>query len=89
MLFNRRALDGIAAGEIDLAFRRWKKPTVKAGGTLRSRAGFATKAELLRSLRPDGRLYRIKQGLSRTRLDQRFRRRIPVVSLLGASPSGE
>jgi hypothetical protein len=39
MLFNRRALDGIAAGEIDLAFRRWKRPTVKAGGTLRTRAG--------------------------------------------------
>jgi hypothetical protein len=83
MLFNKRALDGIAAGEIDLAFRRWKKPTVKAGGTLRSRAGvlaidaveptsqqkisaedarragFGSKAELLRSLRPEGRLYRI------------------------------
>jgi hypothetical protein len=39
MLFNRRALDGIAAGEIDLAFRRWKRPTVRAGGTLRTRAG--------------------------------------------------
>jgi hypothetical protein len=39
MLFNRRALDGIEAGEIDLAFRRWRKPTVRAGGTLRSRAG--------------------------------------------------
>jgi hypothetical protein len=39
MLFNRRALDGIAAGEIDLAFRRWRRPTVKAGGTLRTRAG--------------------------------------------------
>ena len=84
MLFNKRALDGIAAGEIDLAFRRWKKPTVKAGGTLRSRAGvlaidaveptsqskigaedvrragFGSKAELLRSLRPEGRLYRIE-----------------------------
>ncbi len=84
MLLNRRALDGIEAGEIDLAFRRWKKPTVKAGGTLRSRAGvlaidsveptserrittedarragFPSKAELLRSLRPDGRLYRIE-----------------------------
>ena len=32
MLLNRRAFDGIAAGEIDLAFRRWKRPTVKAGG---------------------------------------------------------
>jgi hypothetical protein len=39
MLLNRRALDGIAAGEIDLAFRRWKRPTVKTGGTLRTRAG--------------------------------------------------
>jgi hypothetical protein len=84
MLFNRRALDGIAAGEIDLAFRRWKRPTVKAGGTLRTRAGviaidavdptgerritsgdarragFASRAELLGSLRPEGRLYRIE-----------------------------
>ena len=84
MLFNRRALDGIAAGEIDLAFRRWKRPTVRAGGTLRTRAGvlsidsveptsqrrissedarragFASRAELLRSLRPEGRLHRIE-----------------------------
>ena len=84
MLFNRRALDGIEAGQIDLAFRRWKRPTVKEGGTLRTRAGvlaieaiettserrissdeahragFASRAELLRSLRPAGRLYRIE-----------------------------
>jgi hypothetical protein len=39
MLFNLRALDGIKAGEIDLAFRRWKRPTVKTGGRLRTRAG--------------------------------------------------
>jgi hypothetical protein len=84
MLFNARALEGIAAGEIDLAFRRWKRPTVKAGGTLRTRAGviaidaveptsarkitaadarragFDSRAELLSSLRPEGRLYRIE-----------------------------
>jgi hypothetical protein len=84
MLFNRRALDGIEAGEIDLAFRRWKRPTVKAGGTLRTRAGllgidavepiaerridleqarragFATKRELLATLRPEGGLFRIR-----------------------------
>jgi hypothetical protein len=83
MLFNRRALDGIAAGEINVAFRRWTKPTVKAGGTLRTRsgvlaidtveptsqrkitaedarrAGFGSQTELLDSLRPEGRLYRI------------------------------
>ena len=84
MLFNARALEGFAAGEIDLAFRRWKRPTVRAGGTLRTRAGvlsidsveptsqrrisaedagragFASRAELLRSLRPEGRLYRVE-----------------------------
>jgi hypothetical protein len=84
MLFNLRALEGIKAGEIDLAFRRWKRPTVRAGGTLRTRAGvlgidaveptgerridaeqvrragFASRRELLDSLRPEGRLYRIR-----------------------------
>jgi hypothetical protein len=84
MLFNLRALDGIAAGQIDLAFRRWKRPTVRAGGTLRTRAGvlaidsvdptsiraisaedarragFSTRRELLASLRPEGRLYRVE-----------------------------
>jgi hypothetical protein len=39
MLFNQRALRGIASGEVTLAFRRWRRPTVKAGGTLRTRAG--------------------------------------------------
>lgn len=39
MLFKQRVLDGIAAGRIDLAFRRWKRPTVRAGGRLRTRAG--------------------------------------------------
>ena len=31
--------EGIAAGEVDLAFRRWRRPTVKAGGTLRTPMG--------------------------------------------------
>lgn len=39
MLFKKAALDGIAAGRITLAFRRWRRPTVRAGGTLRTRAG--------------------------------------------------
>ena len=29
----------IAAGEVTLAFRRWRRPTVKAGGTLRTPVG--------------------------------------------------
>jgi hypothetical protein len=39
MLFDRRALRGIASGQVTVAFRRWRRPTVKAGGTLRTRAG--------------------------------------------------
>jgi len=39
MLFRQATLKGIAAGEITRAFRRWKRATVKAGGTLKTRAG--------------------------------------------------
>ena len=83
MLLQQRILDGIAAGEITLAFRRWKRPTVRAGGRLRTRigelaiesvevvgeralddraarlAGYASRAELLASLRAEGTLYRV------------------------------
>lgn len=34
MLLNGETLGGIESGAITLAFRRWKRPTVKAGGTL-------------------------------------------------------
>jgi hypothetical protein len=40
VLFTKRFWDGLADGSITLAFRRWKRPTVKAGGTLRSPGGF-------------------------------------------------
>jgi hypothetical protein len=39
MLISRKHLDRIAAGEIDRAFRRWKRPTVRTGGTLRTAIG--------------------------------------------------
>lgn len=39
MLFKQDILGRIAAGEVTLAFRRWKRPTVKPGGTLRTAAG--------------------------------------------------
>ena len=39
MLLDKPTLDGIAAGDITLAFRRWKRPTVKKGGTLRTPKG--------------------------------------------------
>jgi hypothetical protein len=34
MLFRQDALDGIREGRITLAFRRWRRPTVRSGGTL-------------------------------------------------------
>jgi hypothetical protein len=39
MLLQRNVLDGIVAGTITLAFRRWRRPTVRAGGRLRTAAG--------------------------------------------------
>jgi len=39
VLIKRCDLDAIVAGEVDLAFRRWKRPTVKTGGTLTTVVG--------------------------------------------------
>jgi hypothetical protein len=39
VLFKQRFLSGIRAGEITLAFRRWRRPTVRAGGTLTTAVG--------------------------------------------------
>jgi hypothetical protein len=39
VLFRSKEVEGILAGDITLAFRRWMRPTVKAGGTLRIPGG--------------------------------------------------
>jgi hypothetical protein len=39
VLLKRPILDRIAAGEVDLAFRRWTRPTVRSGGSLRTAVG--------------------------------------------------
>lgn len=39
MLFKQASLDKISRNEVTLAFRRWKRPTVKAGGRVRTAAG--------------------------------------------------
>ncbi|UGX85086.1 ASCH domain-containing protein [Phyllobacterium meliloti] len=39
MLFKAQTLEAIARGEVDLAFRRWTRPTVKAGTRLRTTIG--------------------------------------------------
>lgn len=39
MLFRSKDLDAIFSGRCTLAFRRWKRPTVKVGGTVRTAHG--------------------------------------------------
>lgn len=39
MIFRQRFLDGIRDGAITLAFRRWRRPTVRTGGTLLTAVG--------------------------------------------------
>ena len=39
MLLKLALLEQIKAGEVDLVFRRWSRPSVKPGGTLKTRLG--------------------------------------------------
>jgi hypothetical protein len=39
MILDRRTLDRVSRGEVTLAFRRWRRPTVRSGGTLLTAAG--------------------------------------------------
>ena len=39
MLLRQATLEGIRSGAISIAFRRWRRPTVKAGGTLLTSIG--------------------------------------------------
>lgn len=39
MLFKRKHIEGIKAGKIKIAFRRWTKPSVKTGGSQQTQAG--------------------------------------------------
>ena len=39
MLLKRELLEEIKAGKVDLVFRRWSRPSVKAGGTLKTKVG--------------------------------------------------
>ncbi len=39
MLIKREVLEKIKSGDITLQFRRWRRRTVKAGGTLKTKVG--------------------------------------------------
>jgi len=57
MLIRRAVLDRISSGEVDLQFRRWTRPTVSEGGTLRTPVGMldivAVERTRVRSLTAD------------------------------------
>ncbi|MTV26239.1 hypothetical protein FTX61_12580 [Nitriliruptoraceae bacterium ZYF776] len=48
MLLPARLHDAIVAGEVTCAFRRWKRPTVRSGGTLRYPRGVLAIDEVAR-----------------------------------------
>lgn len=48
MLFKQRSWSGLADGTVTVAFRRWKRPTVKDGGTLQSPGGLLAIDEVVR-----------------------------------------
>lgn len=39
MLLKLELLENIKVGKVDLVFRRWSRPSVKAGGTLKTKVG--------------------------------------------------
>ncbi|KRA99325.1 hypothetical protein ASD83_02010 [Devosia sp. Root685] len=39
MLLKLSLLEDIKAGKVDVIFRRWNRPTVKSGGTLKTKLG--------------------------------------------------
>lgn len=39
MLLKMELLEQIKAGQVDLVFRRWSRPSVKPGGTLKTKLG--------------------------------------------------
>jgi hypothetical protein len=48
MLFKQRFWSGLADGTVSVGFRRWKRPTVKEGGTLQSPGGLLAIDEVVR-----------------------------------------
>ncbi len=48
MLFTQRYWEGLKDGSVTLAFRRWRRPTVRQGGTLKSPGGLLAIDEVAR-----------------------------------------
>jgi len=52
MLIKREILEAIRDGRIDLQFRRWSRPSVKPGGTLKTKLGLMNIGRI-DDMRPD------------------------------------
>jgi hypothetical protein len=52
MLIKREVLEAIKRGEITLQFRRWNRPSVKPGGTLKTKLGLLKIGDI-RDMRPE------------------------------------
>ncbi len=52
MLFKKQVLEKIARGEVSIALRRWRKPSVKTGGQLMTPVGELT-IDLVTTISPD------------------------------------
>src|SRR3954468_16312328 len=52
MLIKREVLEAIKRGDITLQFRRWTRPSVKAGGTLKTAVGLL-KIGRIDAMRPE------------------------------------
>jgi hypothetical protein len=52
LLLKLEVLEAIKAGKIDLQFRRWTRPSVKPGGTLKTKVGLL-KIGRIDDMRPD------------------------------------
>jgi hypothetical protein len=52
MLLKRELLEEIKAGKVDVIFRRWSRPSVKAGGTLKTKVGLLS-IKTMNEMSPD------------------------------------
>ena len=91
MLITKAILDRIATGEVDLQFRKWRRPTVKAGGTLRTSVGMLDITEVTRTTMSAitvGQAHRAGYATKAALLDQLRSRTEGDVYRIGVRPGG-
>jgi hypothetical protein len=80
MLLRLPTQEGIRDGQIDLVFRRWRRPTVKAGGRLRCAVGelaIVAVEQIEQSDIDDAQAVRAGFGSAAALIDDLFRERAP------------